>query len=58
MGYRDVVPYHTMVWDIGLRSHTIAGMVWDLNGTFHGMGYSWDVPWGGILLGYPNGMLF
>ena len=45
-----------MVWDTGLRSHIIAGMVWDFNRTFHGMGYSWDVLWGGVFLGHPNGM--
>ena len=36
---RGVVPYH--------------GMIWDLNGIFHGMVYSWDVPWDGIFLGPP-----
>ena len=47
-----------MVWVIGLRSHTIAGMVWVLNGMSHGMEYPWDVPWDGIFLGHPIGMLF
>ena len=43
MGYRGVVPYHGMVWDIGLRSHTVARMVWVLTGMSHGMGYPWNV---------------
>ena len=38
-GDSGVVPYHGMVWDIALRSHTIAGMAWVLNGISHGMGY-------------------
>ena len=45
-----------MVWDIGLWSHIIAGMVRVLNGRSHGMGYPWDVPWDGIFLGHANGM--
>ena len=56
MGYRGPLPYHEMVWDIGLRSHTIAGMVWVLNGMSHGMVYPWDVPWDGIFVGHPNGI--
>ena len=28
-------------------------MIWDFNGIFHEMEYSWDVPWDGIFLGYP-----
>ena len=56
MGNGGPLPYHGMVWDIGLRSHTIAGMVWVLNGMFHGMGYPWDVPWDGTFSGYFNGM--
>ena len=42
-----------MVWDVGVWSHTIAGMVWVLNGTSHGTVYSWDIP-----MGCPIGMLF
>ena len=33
-----------MVWDIGVWSHTIPGMVWDSVGLAHGMVYSWDPP--------------
>ena len=33
-------------------------MVWVLNGISHGMIYPWEVPWDGIFLGLPNGMLF
>ena len=33
-------------------------MVWVFNKMFHGMGYSWDVPWDDIFLGHPNGMPF
>ena len=52
MGYRGSVPYHGMVWDIGLRSHTIADMVWVLNGISH-----WD-PIGILFLeGYCSGAI-
>ena len=37
MGYRGVVPYHGMVWDLDLRSHIIADNVWDSSGISHGM---------------------
>ena len=42
-----------MVWDIELRSHITAGMVWVLNGMSHGTVYLWDIP-----MGCPIGMLF
>ena len=47
-----------MVWDIGLRSHNIADMVWVLNGMSYRIGYPWDVSWDGMFLGHPIGMLF
>ena len=50
MGYKGVVRSRNMGWceiNIGLRSHTIAGLVWILNGMSHGTVHSLD-----ILLGF------
>ena len=33
-----------MVWDLGVRFHPIAGMIWDSMGLCHGIVYSWNLP--------------